>query len=223
MLDTVLFLLQCVGVASFAVTGTIIAIQKKLDVVGALVFALLTSFGGGMIRDIVSGSVPRLFLQKDYYIMAAICISIALLCFHLAFFPRIGSFITKLQHNFVLELTDAIGLALFCVLGVDSTRSRVGEGGAPILLIFGGFITGVGGGMLRDICSATIPSIFRKNIYLIPAVIGATLYTLTSPYLPQLLGILIASTLIIVIRILAYFFKWNLPVHRQYVEEDQKQ
>ena len=217
MLDTVLFVLQCVGVASFAVTGTIVAIQKKLDIVGALVFALLTSFGGGMIRDIVSGNnIPRLFLQKDYYIMAAICIVICLTCFHLAFFPRIGAFISKHKHNFLLELSDAIGLSLFCVLGVESTATMVGWDAAPILLIFGGFITGVGGGMLRDICSAMIPSIFRKNVYLIPAVLGATLYTITINFLPQIACISIAVALIITIRLLAYFYKWNLPVHKHF-------
>ena len=147
--------------------------------------------------------------------MAAICIAISLVCFHIAFIPRFGAFLTKHQHNFLLEFTDAIGLALFCVLGVDSTRAMVGESAAPILLIFGGFITGVGGGMLRDICSAQIPSIFRKNIYLIPAVIGSTLYVIIYSHLPHLACILISSLLIIVIRLLAYRFKWNMPIHKE--------
>lgn len=215
MLDTVFLILQCVGVISFAVTGTIIAIQKRLDVIGALVFALLTSFGGGMIRDIITGNVPRLFLMRDYYIMEICCVATALFCFHIAFIPRVGKFLAKHQHNFILEFTDAIGLALFCVLGVDSTRVLAGEGAAPILLIFGGFITGVGGGMLRDICSAQIPSIFHKNIYLIPAVLGSTLYVITVQFIPQMLALSISAALIITIRLLAYFFKWNMPVHKE--------
>ena len=214
MLDTVFLILQCVGVFSFSITGTIIAIRKKNDFVGALFFALLTSFGGGIIRDVVTGNIPRLFTQKDYYIMAIVCIATSLLCFHLAFIEPIGKFIGKHRHNFFVELTDAIGLSIFCVLGVDATRTMLGEGTIPLILIFGGFITGVGGGMLRDICSAQIPAIFRKDIYLIPAVLGSTLYVFTYPHWPHLLAVAVASALIMTIRLLAYFFKWNMPVHR---------
>ena len=214
MLDTVFLILQCVGVFSFSITGTIIAIRKKNDFVGALFFALLTSFGGGIIRDVVTGNIPRLFTQKDYYIMAIVCIATSLLCFHLAFIEPIGKFIGKHRHNFFVELTDAIGLSIFCVLGVDATRTMLGEGTIPLILIFGGFIKGVGGGMLRDICSAQIPAIFRKDIYLIPAVLGSTLYVFTYPHWPHLLAVAVASALIMTIRLLAYFFKWNMPVHR---------
>ena len=182
MIDTVFLILQCIGVFSFAITGTIIAIRKGNDFVGALFFALLTSFGGGIIRDVTTGNIPRLFTEPDYYVMAAVCIITSLACFHLAFIEPVGKFIGKHRHNFFVELTDAIGLSIFCVLGVDATRSMLGEGTIPLILIFGGFITGVGGGMLRDICSAQIPSIFRKDIYLIPAVLGSALYTLVYPY-----------------------------------------
>ena len=215
MLDTVFLILQCVGVFSFSITGTIIAIRKKADVVGALFFAFLTSFGGGMIRDVVTGNIPRLFTESDYYIMEIVCAVTSLLCFHLAFIEPIGKFIGKHRHNFFVELTDAIGLSLFCVLGVDATRIMVGEGAIPLILIFGGFITGVGGGMLRDICSAQMPSIFRKNIYLIPAVIGSTLYVFTYPHWNHLVAVIVASALIMAIRLLAYFFKWNMPVHKE--------
>lgn len=82
-------------------------------------------------------------------------------------------------------------------------------------MIFCGLITGVGGGMLRDICSAQIPSVFRKNIYLIPAVLGSVLYVLTYSHWNQLVSMLLSIALIIVIRLLAYFFKWNLPIHKE--------
>ena len=219
MLDTILLILQCVGVFSFAITGTIIAIRKKTDFIGALFFALLTSFGGGIIRDVTTGNVPRLFTEPHYYIMAIVCVVTSLLCFHLAFIEPIGKFIGKHRHNFFLELTDAIGLSIFCVLGVDATRTMLGEGTIPLILIFGGFITGVGGGMLRDICSAQIPSIFRKDIYLIPAVLGSTLYVFTYPHWHHLVAVCVASALIMTIRLLAYFFKWNMPVHK---EKEQK-
>ena len=172
-----------------------------------------------MLRDVITGNIPRLFIEPDYYIMAIVCIVTSLLCFHLAFIEPIGKFIGKHRHNFFLELTDAIGLSLFCVLGVDATRTMLGEETIPLILIFGGFITGVGGGMLRDICSAQMPSIFRKNVYLIPAVLGSTLYVITYPYWHHLVAVCVASALIMTIRILAYTFRWNFPVHK---EKEQK-
>lgn len=214
MLDIILFIVQCIGVLSFAITGTIIAIRKKTDFIGALAFALLTCFGGGMLRDVTLGHIPSLFISHDLHIMALIGAGTSLLCFHLAFIKPVAKFIGKHQHNFFLELTDAIGLSSFCVLGVDAARNLAGEGAVPLVLIFGGFITGVGGGMLRDICAAQIPMIFRKNIYLIPAILGSVLYTLTYPYWPRLVAMFVSIALIITIRLLAYHYKWNLPIHK---------
>lgn len=213
-MGTALFIIQTLGSISFALTGTIIAIQKKTDFVGAVFFALLTSFGGGIIRDLVLGHTPRVFVEREMYVTAAICAVLSLCCFHLAFIKPVARFIGAHKHNFVLELTDALGLSTFCVLGVDLARNVAGEGASTVLLIFCGLITGVGGGMLRDICSAQIPSVFRKNIYLIPAVLGSTLYTLTYSHWNQLASMPVSMLLIITIRLLAYFFKWNLPVHK---------
>ena len=214
MLDVIYFIIECIGVVSFAITGTICAIRKKTDVVGALVFAMLTSFGGGIIRDVTTGHVPRLFTSHEYYILAAVCAATSLICFHLAFIERVGVFLGKHAHSWFLEVTDMMGLAIFCVLGVDVGREMLGEGTVPILLIFCGFITGVGGGILRDICSAQVPSIFRKHIYLIPAVLGSTLYTLTYPHWPHLVSVFVSVALIVTIRALATIFKWNMPVHK---------
>ena len=213
-METVLFIIQTIGAISFALTGTIIAIQKKTDFVGAVFFALLTAFGGGIIRDLILNHTPRVFIEEEMYITAACCAGLALICFHLAFYKPIARFIGAHKHNFALEFTDAMGLSTFCVLGVDVARGVAGEGATTVLLIFCGLITGVGGGMLRDVCSAQIPSVFRKNIYLIPAVLGSTLYTLTYDHWNPLVSMLLSIALIIVIRLLAYFFKWNLPVHK---------
>lgn len=217
-METALFIIQTIGSVSFALTGTIIAIQKKTDFVGAVFFALLTAFGGGIIRDLVLNHTPRVFVDRELYVTAAVCAVLALICFHLAFFKPVAKFIGAHQHNLVLELTDALGLSTFCVLGVDLARGVAGESATTVLLIFCGLITGVGGGMLRDICSAQIPSVFRKNIYLIPAVLGSALYVLTYAHWNRLASMLLSIALIIVIRLLAYFFKWNLPVHKNEIE-----
>ncbi|MBR2025246.1 MAG: trimeric intracellular cation channel family protein [Clostridia bacterium] len=210
MVDIILSIVEYIGVISFAISGAVIAINKKTDVVGALFFSLLTSFGGGMIRDIALGNVPRILTDTSYYYLALTCILVSGICFTLAFIPKTADFLTKHSHDFAIEFTDAIGLSVFCVFGVD-VAIELGYTN-PILLIFCGCITGVGGGILRDICSAEIPFIFRKHIYLIPTLCGAIFYTLTYKHIPHLASLLISIGIIIVFRVLAIIFNWNLPV-----------
>lgn len=211
MVDIILGIVEYIGVISFAISGTVIAINKKTDAVGAVVFALLTCFGGGMLRDIVLGITPKILTNREYHYLALTCIGIALICFMLAFVPKTATFISKHSHDFIIDFTDAIGLSVFCVLGID-VALEINANANSVLLIFCGCITGVGGGMLRDICSAEIPFIFRKHIYLIPTLCGATFYALTYKYIPHLASMLIAIGIIISLRVLAIIFKWNLPV-----------
>lgn len=212
MVDIILNIVEYIGVISFAISGTVIAINKKADAIGALFFALLTCFGGGMIRDIALGEVPKILTDTNNYFLAITCILVSFICFTLAFIPKTADFITKHSHDFAIEFTDAIGLSVFCVLGID-VAIELGFSN-PVLLIFCGCVTGVGGGMLRDICSAEIPFIFRKHIYLIPTLCGATFYTLTYKHISHLVSLLIAIGIIITFRVLAIKFKWNLPVPR---------
>lgn len=210
--DWILFLLEALGAVSFAVSGTIIAIKKRNDVVGAVIFALVTAFGGGLIRDLVIGrNPPALFTSMEYAILAAICFLVSFTLFCVAFIGKTAIVLTERMHNVLLEGSDMIGLALFCVLGVDSAVDFLGSPSNPALLIFCGCITGIGGGILRDIFSAQIPLVFRKHIYLIPALLGTSCYVLLLSHLPRLAAILISVSIILVIRILAILFHWNLP------------
>lgn len=210
MVDIILNIVEYIGVISFAISGAVIAINKKTDAVGALFFSLLTCFGGGMIRDVALGIVPRILTETRNYFLALCCLIVSGVCFALAFIPKTADFITKHSHDFAIEFTDAIGLSVFCIFGVDVAIELGFDN--TILLIFCGCITGVGGGMLRDICSAEIPFIFKKHIYLIPTLCGAIFYTLTYKHIPHLASLLIAIAIIITLRVLAITFKWNLPV-----------
>ena len=157
-IDWILFLLEGLGAVSFAVSGTIIAIKKRNDAVGAVIFALITAFGGGLIRDIVIGRTPpALFSTLESAILAACCFLVAFVLFHVAFIGKLATVLTERMHNVLLEGSDMIGLALFCVLGVDSAVGFLGAGATPALLCVCGCTTGVGGGILRDVFSAQIP------------------------------------------------------------------
>ncbi|MBE6530349.1 MAG: trimeric intracellular cation channel family protein [Ruminococcaceae bacterium] len=208
----ILFLLEGLGAISFAVSGTIIAIKKRNDAVGAVIFALVTAFGGGVIRDLVIGRTPpALFSTVESAVLAGCCFLVSFTMFCVSFIGKTATILTERMHNVLLEGSDMIGLALFCVLGVDSAVNFLGANVNPALLIFCGCITGIGGGILRDIFSAQIPLVFRKHIYLIPALLGTGCYVLLLPHLPRLASILISVSIILAIRILAICFQWNLP------------
>ena len=210
MVDIILAIVEYIGVISFALSGTVIAIQKKTDMVGGVIFALLTCFGGGIIRDLTLGITPRIFTDASNYLLALAGTAVAIICFTLALLPKTAGIITKHRHDFAIDFTDAIGLSVFCIYGIDFAIEAGFSN--PVLLIFCGCISGVGGGMLRDICSAEIPFIFRKHIYLIPTLLGAIFYALTYKHIPHLASMLIAIFIIIGLRVLAIVFKWNLPV-----------
>ena len=131
-------------------------------------------------------------------------------CYHLGFIKRVARYADRHQHSFLIEFTDALGLASFVISGLEIAVES-GKTGF-VILVFCGCITGVGGGILRDICSATIPAVFRKHIYLIPVIIASVFFTLTYKHIGEVLATIIAMMVVIAIRMLAFGFKWNLPI-----------
>ncbi len=221
-MDAFLIVLQYVGAVSFAISATIYAVHKRTDIIGALVFSLLTCFGGGFIRDMVIGRIPpNLLVNREYHYLALVCALTCVICYCLGFVAPIGRFMRKHQHSVIIEFTDALGLASFVVLGMESAL-EFGKTGF-VLLVFAGCITGAGGGILRDICAAEIPSVFRKHIYLIPVIIASCFLVLTYDKMPQIVSIIITMLIIIVIRMLAFKFKWNLPIPKEKEIENKKE
>lgn len=222
--ELVIFLLTCIAVASYAVSGTIVAIQKRADVFGALFFAFITAFGGGLIRDLTIGTnPPLLFISRDYAILAAVCFTVSLTVFLVSFAGNNADRLSHSLHNLLIEGTDMIGLAFFCVLGVDTALSSVPDlAGNRALLVFCGCITGIGGGILRDVLSAEIPLLFRKHVYFIPALLGTVCYVLLLPHTKRLLAILVSVSIILIIRTLAVRFRWNLPTPLGNRQKDKK-
>ena len=213
-MDNLLFsITEYVGVVSFAISATLFALKKKTDIIGALLITMLTCFGGGMLRDFTLGKIPpNLFTNPSFWVQELVAISVCALLFHIGFFKKVLSLLAKHQHDFWLEVTDAIGLAAFVVIGVDYAIA-LGYGDNMLIVIFSGCITSVGGGMLRDICTATIPRIFHKHVYLLPCIIGAALYAITKSelMLGEFWATILTISLIIIVRVLACIYKWNLP------------
>ena len=220
-LDIFLVIIQAVGAISFTVSATIYAIHKRADVIGALIFSLLTCFGGGVIRDLVLGNIPpSILVDKTLIVIALMSAVVCIVCYHLGFIKRVSRFADRHQHSFLIEFTDALGLASFLISGLEIARES-GKTGFVILL-FSGCITAVGGGILRDVCSATIPAVFRKHIYLIPVIIASVFFILTYKHMNEVLCIIITMAIVITIRMLAFGLKWNLPIPRCEDEAKEK-
>lgn len=209
-MDIFLTIIQYVGAISFTVSTTIYAIHKRADIIGALVFSLLTCFGGGAMRDIALGHVPYILVSREAHYLALVSIAVCLICYHLGFIRKIGSFANRHQHSFLIEFTDSIGLASFVVSGLEIAIEY--EKTSFVILVFAGCITGVGGGILRDICAAEIPSVFKKHIYLIPVIIASCIFAFTFGKIPHLVSVVLTIVIIIAVRMLAFYFKWNLPI-----------
>ena len=211
-------IIEYIGVISFAISGTLFALNKKADIIGALLISVLTCFGGGMLRDFSLGIIPpNLLVNPSFWVQELVCVGVCTLLFHLSFSKRFFSLLTRHQHDFWLEVTDAIGLAVFVVVGVDYAI-EAGYEDNILFLVFCGCISSVGGGMLRDICTATIPRIFCKHVYLLPCILGALLYVFTKNenVFGRVWSTILTMTLIIVVRVLACLYKWNLPRPTQF-------
>ena len=210
-MEVFLIIIQCIGAISFTISATIYAIHKRADIIGAIVFSLLTCFGGGLIRDIAIGNaLPSILSDKVLIATAILSMVVSIICYHLGFIKRVSRFADRHQHSFLIEFTDSLGLASYVISGLEIAREAGHDG--FVVLVFAGCITGVGGGILRDICSAEIPAVFRKHIYLIPVVIASVFFTLTYKHMSEVLCVIITMLIIIVIRMLAFKLKWNLPI-----------
>ena len=219
-MEIFLTIIQYVGAVSFTISATIYAIHKRADIIGALVFSLLTCFGGGLIRDISIGQLPpQILVSREAHYLALVSIGVCLICYHLGFIKKIGSFADRHQHSFLIEFTDSLGLASFVVSGLEIALEYEKTG--FVILVFAGCITGVGGGILRDICSAEIPSVFKKHIYLIPVIIASVFFALTYDKMSEILCVIITLVIIISIRMVAFKFKWNLPIPKREEAEEK--
>jgi len=194
----VLYYLDLLGTLVFAISGVMAAVEKKFDLVGAFVLGFVTALGGGTLRDLLIGQTPVSWMLDINYIIVVI---IAIPICYLALGP-----IRKLRKS--LFLFDAIGIALFTVLGMQKTLD---VGLIPIIAMFMGVVSAVFGGVIRDVLANEVPLIFRKEIYASACFAGAIVYYLVqtiSSY--SNINVLIAMTVVLVIRYLAVKNKWTL-------------
>lgn len=157
---TTLVVLDLVGIFVFAVTGALVAVRKQLDLFAALVLGGVTGLGGGFIRDVLIGATPPAALADWRYLIVPVTAGLVTFVFH----PTVG----RLER--VVTLFDAFGLALFCVTGA---LKAVDYGVGPVPAALMGMVTGIGGGMIRDVLAGRVPVVFEGALYATPALVGA--------------------------------------------------
>ncbi|MBI9095950.1 MAG: trimeric intracellular cation channel family protein [Sphaerochaeta sp.] len=197
---TIIYAFDLFGTFIFALTGAVKGVRSKLDILGVVVFACTVGCGGGMFRDMVIGATPVAALTNSSYIM--LCVVTGLAVFFLA-----PTFVGRWR---VILFSDALGLGVFTAMGV-AKGAMYGIG--PVGQLLCGVFSAVGGGMVRDIMSRSVPTVLTSDFYATASLLGGIVYLLlemtTLSLLPKFL---ITMMVVFIIRLVAIKYKVHLPV-----------
>lgn len=191
--------LDLLGTFFFAISGCLLAAQRRFDIVGSLLLGGLTGLGGGVIRDLIIGTRPTAFEQPVHL---AAPVAAALLVFFLAGGVE--------RFSRPLLVFDAGGLALFCTTGAITALQA---GMHPVAAVLLGVTTGIGGGLLRDVVANRVPQLFNpRDLYAVPAFLGATLVVaLWHLGVSNLIAAAVSAAVVFGFRLLSLRFGWRVP------------
>lgn len=210
-METFISILEVLGVVAFSISGALEAIKAKNDILGVILLGTLTAVGGGIIRDLVLGiNPPNTFVNPKFIYISVFC---SLISFFIIYYDRklLGNPRTKI-FDLMMTTTDALGLAVFTVLGMNVAYS-LSYSYRGVIYIFVGLITGVGGGILRDLMLNRVPNVLDRNIYASASIVGAIVYFYLkkSAYFLGSINMLIAMGIIFTIRMVAATKNLQLP------------
>jgi uncharacterized membrane protein YeiH len=198
--DTLLLVVDFAGTFLFAIEGGMAAAKGNLDLLGAMVLAFATALGGGIIRDVLIGAIPPNSIRDWRYGTIAFLGAATAFFFH--------SFVQEFPSS-VLVLLDAAGLSLFAVAGAEKALSFEIH---PFIAILMGGITGVGGGTIRDVLLAQVPTVLRADVYATAALAGAAVVVLGLRLkLPRTPVVIAGAVVCFLLRMVSVWMHWNLP------------
>jgi uncharacterized membrane protein YeiH len=209
-MNELLYWLDLFGIVVFALSGALMAGRYKLDPFGVVVLASVTAIGGGTIRDIILDT-PVFWVENPIYLY--VILATAVLTIIIIRRPK------RIPKRFLL-IADAFGLALFAVLGTEKALSL----GAPVsVAVVMGTITGVAGGMIRDVICNVIPMILQKEIYATAAILGGSLFAFFQ-YLGWPVNIALISAILgaLTLRLAAIYWRVSLPAFQIVEKEENK-
>lgn len=206
--EIIIFIAELIGTVAFSASGAMVGINRGMDIFGVCVLGVFTAVGGGMVRDIILGNVPNALTDPTYVIAAFLTALIIFTALYIKKELLHGKL--RAAYDSMMLVMDALGLGIFTAVGV-LTGIRAGYVENTFLLVFLGTLTGVGGGLMRDIMAGVPPYIFVKHIYALASIAGACAFCLIYKFFGEIAALVAASTLVFVIRLLAAHFRWNLP------------
>ncbi|MEY8848429.1 trimeric intracellular cation channel family protein [Psychroserpens sp. XS_ASV72] len=192
-------IIDILGTVAFAISGVLVALNKKMDPFGVLIIAFVTAVGGGSLRDVLIGIQPVSWMREMTYV-------------YVIFGSTVFAVLFRNKLNYLrksLFLFDTIGIGLYTVVGIEK---GIVAGLHPIICISLGTMTACFGGVIRDILCNEIPVIFRKEIYATACILGGLTYFLLREFLSDANYVfVIAGVIVIATRLLAVRFKISLP------------
>jgi uncharacterized membrane protein YeiH len=217
-METVLSILEIIGIISFSAAGAMVAIDREADVFGVVFLSVITCYGGGLLRDVMVGTSigrerPWLFLGSDtasLYMILTVATALAVFLIALLFkkhYAREERAVVAINN-----VLDAFGIGVFAAIGTEACL----ELGAFVAITMG-MVTCVGGGLMRDVILGDIPFILRKYVYAVATIIGSAVYYIVAvAFMPGNEAATVVATVsctlvVFVIRMLATAFKLNLP------------
>lgn len=207
--STLYFILEIIGTISFAISGAVVGIEKKMDILGISVLGIITAVGGGIFRDMIIGITPPLSFRDQTNFLVAIGTLVVFIIAYSIFKDKYSGR-SKLLYEEILFISDSVGLGIFTVLGIN-VGMRSTYNGTFILYLVLGLLTGTGGGIMRDIMAGKIPFVFQKHIYALASLIGGACYILLLKVLDKYSSMLISTGIIILIRYISRKKGLNLP------------
>ena len=205
-MDNITLALNFSGTFAFGLSGGILAVKKRMDLFGVLVLSVATGLGGGIMRDLILGHTPPATITDWHYLAAAALAGIIVFLWY----NRIAN------HGTFVTTFDAVGLSVFTVTGtVIALDASLGPAPAALL----GMLTGVGGGVLRDVLAAEVPLIFRSEVYAVASMLGAVIIIVASQagfsgIRPEIL----AALATFILRMVSVQRGWKIPVARPKIE-----
>lgn len=204
----IIFIMELIGTIAFAISGALIAVRSSLDLFGVVFVGCITSVGGGILRDLVLGKIPPNIFSN--VVVLAIAAITSIVVFTVSYFNANKFESLEKRIESINNFFDAVGLATFSTVGTEMA-CEAGFSDMAVLSISMGLLTGIGGGIIRDILVDSTPYVLKKHIYALASIIGSTIYYLIRTNGNKILALIIAMPIIVIIRILAAKYHWKLP------------
>ena len=205
---TIIYIMELIGTVAFTISGALIAVRRGLDLFGVVFVGCITSVGGGILRDLFLGkNPPNIFSNVIILIIAAIT---SIVVFTVSYFNADKFESLEKRIEIINNFFDAVGLATFSVVGTE-IACETGFFDMAVLSISMGILTGIGGGIMRDILVDRTPYVLKKHIYALASIIGSIVYYMIRIKGKKLLALIIAIPIIVIMRILATKYHWKLP------------